>query len=141
MMGGLPPDGLPYCKVDGKAALLIEVSKSVADAVDAIPAPYSVEVWPACADGLAPNECTPENYAHLKARLVAAADNLAREVRANQAAALVRADLERDLQAEVDRLAAELAAALSEISDTDSLIEDTERSLEELSRVLDEDEA
>lgn len=90
----------------------------------------TVEVWPVCADDLAPGECTPENYAHLKQRLAAAADNLAREVRSNQAAELVRADLERRLtetqeeariwrsanssmEAENERIAAELADALS----------------------------
>lgn len=77
----------------------------------------TVEVWPACADDLAPGECTPENYAHLKHRLAAAADNLAREVRSNEAAALVRGRLENDcamLADDRDRLVADLAEALGE---------------------------
>lgn len=84
-----------------------------------------VEIWPVCAPDLAPGECTPENYAHLKARLADAADNLAREVRSNQAAALVRAGLEARLQvaeksietleAQGEQLAADLAEALGKV--------------------------
>lgn len=97
-----------------------------------------VAIW--AADELVPRsgspamEPTPENMQHLAMRLEAAEEHLAREVRSNEAATHVRMDLEEQLKltrtaltateevahnfgAEVDRLAAELAAALSEINE------------------------
>lgn len=82
-----------------------------------------VAIW--AADELVPRagspamEPTPENMQHLVMRLEAAEEHLAREVRCNQAAALVRADLEARLalaNTEVDRLAAELADAISSVA-------------------------
>lgn len=94
----------------------------------------TVEVWPAHPDGVVGNPpATPEVVAHLMARLSAAEDNLAREVRSNQAAKLVRADLEQRLKntgdglvrsfKECDRLAGELADALGEVGRLQALLE------------------
>ena len=67
-----------------------------------------VQVWLVNAVEATPSECTPETYAYLKARLAAAEDNLAREVRSNQAAALVRADIEANYAEAVRCLAAQM---------------------------------
>lgn len=125
-----------------------------------------VAIW--AADELVPRagspamEPTPENMQHLAMRLEAAEEHLAREVRSNEAAIRVRVDLEEMLKQmrareldfhrvahERDRLAAELAAALSEVNelrravddmngDYQDLADDAAKSLAEISEVLDD---
>ena len=53
----------------------------------------TVDIYPHPVDGLAPGQCTPENYAHALARLAHAEDHLAREVRSSQALIVVHEGL------------------------------------------------
>ena len=95
-------DPKAYEHVDTVSGIVVEMDDDNLRAAAGRLLGSTVEIWPACAPDLAPGECTPENYAHLKARLADVADNLAREVRSNQAAALVRIGLESDLKRVTD---------------------------------------
>ena len=59
----------------------------------------TVDIYPHPVDGLAPGQCTPENYAHALARLAHAEDHLAREVRSSQALIKQVRDLEAGIAA------------------------------------------